>query len=213
MSRRFCFTGLAAEAGAGAFQRVDEDGEAAVDIAGRDLLGRGREARQQRRGTAGIVGVEARIELTARFGQHQPPEQVRPALRYAEADVAAAGMAHQVDRAEVELLDEGDDVADMLGDRIGVANTIPFLRKEVPQADGDQPMPLGQRAEHAAPDPEVVERAVHADQRRPAAVLAHVEIGHVVTVDVEALHSGLARQAELLCKIPGNRVDRNYFQA
>ena len=55
---------------------------------------------------------------------------------------------------------------------------------------------------------------MHADQRRPAPVFAHVEIGHVVSVDVEALHSGLAkREAELLCKIPGNRVDRNYFQA
>ena len=55
---------------------------------------------------------------------------------------------------------------------------------------------------------------MHADQRRAVSVLAHVEIGHVVSVDVEALHSWLAeRCAELLCKIPGNRVDRNYFQA
>ncbi|BAL79557.1 hypothetical protein S23_63700 [Bradyrhizobium cosmicum] len=75
-------------------------------------------------------------------------------------------------------------------------------------------MPLRQRPEHAAPDAEVVERAVHTEQRRTAAVFAHVEIGHVVSVDVEALHLGLAEKgAELLCKIPGNRVDRNYFQA
>ncbi|GMO94852.1 hypothetical protein TM239_07040 [Bradyrhizobium sp. TM239] len=74
-------------------------------------------------------------------------------------------------------------------------------------------MPLRQWAEHAAPDPEVVERAVHADQWRSAPVFAHVEIGHVVSVDVEALHFGLAKGLELLCKIPGNRVDRNYFQA
>ncbi|GEC47951.1 hypothetical protein BJA01nite_55930 [Bradyrhizobium japonicum] len=75
-------------------------------------------------------------------------------------------------------------------------------------------MPLRQRLEHTAPDAEVIERTMHADQRRPAPVFAHVEIGHVVSVDVEALHSGLAGGGqELLCKIPGNRVDRNYFQA
>ena len=58
---------------------------------------------------------------------------------------------------------------------------------------------------------------MHADQRRSASGLAHVEIGHVVSVDVKGLHFGLGERAESdgnrLCKIPGIRVDRNYFQA
>src|SRR5262249_43662220 len=99
--------------------------------------------------------------------------------------MAAAGMAHQVDRASVELLDEGDDVVNVLPDRIGVSDAVPLFRKEVPQADADQSMPLRQRSQYAAPDAEIAERAMHADQRWPLAGLAHVEIGHVVSVDVE----------------------------
>src|SRR5207244_11500213 len=69
---------------------------------------------------------------------------------YAKADVPAARMAHQVDGSDVQLLDEGDDVVDMLGDRIGVALAIPLFGKKVPQADADQPMPLRERPGHAA---------------------------------------------------------------
>src|SRR5215472_14313974 len=76
----------------------------------------------------------------------------------------------------------------MLGDRIGVADAIPLLRKKVPQADADHPVSFCQRTEHAAPDAEIVERAVYAEERRSAVGLSHIEIGHVVCVDVEGLH-------------------------
>src|SRR5262249_55412751 len=77
----------------------------------------------------------------------------------------------------------------VLPDRIGVSDAVPLFRKEVPQADADQSMPLRQRSQYAAPDAEIAERAMHADQRWPLAGLAHVEIGHVVSVDVEGLHT------------------------
>jgi hypothetical protein len=41
-------------------------------------------------------------------------------------------MAHEVDRAGAELLDEGDDVGDVLADRIGVADAVPRCREEMP---------------------------------------------------------------------------------
>jgi hypothetical protein len=54
-------------------------------------------------------------------------------------------MSHQVHRPGIELLDETDYVGDMLRDRIGVADAVPVLGKEVPQADRDYAMPLRQR--------------------------------------------------------------------
>ena len=96
-------------------------------------------------------------------------------------------MAHQVDRAGVELLDEGDEVVDMLRDRVGLALAVPMIGEEVPQADANQAMLRRQRAHHAAPDPEVIQRTMHADQRRTFG-LAYVEIGHVVAVDMKGLH-------------------------
>jgi hypothetical protein len=63
------------------------------------------------------------------------------------------------------------------------------IGKEVPQADANQAMPFRQRADQATPDAEVIERAVHADQRRTLG-LAYVEIGHVVSIDVKGLHEG-----------------------
>jgi hypothetical protein len=63
------------------------------------------------------------------------------------------------------------------------------IGEEVPQADADQPMLFRERADHAAPDSKIIQRAVHANQRRPFC-LAYVEIGHVVSVDVKGLHEG-----------------------
>ena len=100
----------------------------------------------------------------------------------------ATGMPHQVDRPGIELPDERDHVVDMLGDRIGVADAVPMLGKKVPQGHRDHPMLLRQRAEHRRPDAEVAQRTMHAHQRRAP---ADVEIGHVVSVDVKALHGGL----------------------
>ena len=142
--------------------------EPAFDIAGSDLVCRRREACQQRRGTALVVGVERGIELAAGLGQDQLAQQIGPPLRDAEGNMPAAGMAHEVDGPGVQLLDEGDDVVDMLRDRIGVADSVPLFGKEVPQADADQPVLLRQRPDHTAPDAEIVERTMHADQRRAA---------------------------------------------
>jgi hypothetical protein len=50
-----------------------------------------------------------------------------------------------------------------------------------------------QRPEQRRPGAEVVQRAVHADQRRP---LPDLEIGHIGAVDAKALHGGLAGLAE-----------------
>ena len=99
-----------------------------------DDFGGGRDPRRQRRGAGLVVGVERGIEFAAGFGQDQSAQQVRPPLGDAEADMPAAGMAHQVDRSGVQLLDEGDDVVDMLRDRIGVADAVPMIGKEMPQA-------------------------------------------------------------------------------
>ena len=99
----------------------------------------------------------------------------------------------------------------MLGDGIGVALAIPFFGEEMPETDANHAMFRRQRADHAAPDAKIVERAMHADKRR---TLPHVQIGHVKSVDVKRLHgSSLQGMEEPLCKIPGLRVDRNYFQA
>ena len=80
-----------------------------------------------------IVGVERAVEFAAGFGQDQLAQQIRPPLRDAEADVTAAGMAHQVDRSGIELLDEADHVLDMLCDRIGIADAVPMGGEEMPQ--------------------------------------------------------------------------------
>src|ERR1700744_113716 len=106
----------------------------------------------------------------------------------------AAGIAHQVDRTVPELLEEGNHVIDMLRDRIGVADTVPLIRKEMPQADADHAVSLRQQAVDAAPDAKIVQRAVHANQRRPLMGLAYLEIGHVVAVDGKGLHAGLAEK-------------------
>ena len=99
-------------------------------------------------------------------------------------------MPHQAHRAGIQPFDKGDHVVDVLRDRIGVADAVPMLRKKVPQGHRDQPMLSRQGAEHRRPDAEVAQRAVHAHQRR---ALANIEIGHVVSVDAEGLHGGLAR--------------------
>ena len=99
-------------------------------------------------------------------------------------------MSHQVDRPGIELLDKRDHVVDMLRDRIGVADTVPMLGKEVPQGHRDHAMLFCQRPEHGRPDAEVAQRAMHAHQRRP---LADVQIGHVVSVDAQGLHGGLGK--------------------
>src|SRR6185437_14638277 len=95
---------------AGPFQRIDEELQPAIDIAGGDLVRGGREAREQRRGAALEVRIERGIELAAGLGENQPAEQIRPALREAEANMSAAGVAEQIDRTHIELLDEGDEV-------------------------------------------------------------------------------------------------------
>ena len=174
--------------GARAFQRVHEELQPAVDIAGRDLLGRGGEPRGSGEGAPGFTaGSSVAVELAAGFGQDQPAQQIGPSLGDAKRDMPAAGMPHQVDRPGVQLLDEADHVIDMLGDRIGVANAVPMRGKKVPQRNRDHAVLPRQRSEHRRPDAEIAQRAMHADQRRS---LADVEIGHVVAVDVECLHVG-----------------------
>src|SRR4051812_7232115 len=106
--------------------------------------------------------------------------------------MTAARMAHQIDRAGLDLLDEGDRVGHMLRHLVVVADGVPMLGKEMPQADRDHAMALRQRTEHRIPGAEIPERAVHADQRR---ALADFKIGHVVTVDAKALHDQLARKS------------------
>jgi hypothetical protein len=180
-------------------------------IAGRDLVRGHRESGQQRRRATFVIGVERGVDLAAGFCKDQIVQQIGPLLRDTKRNVSAAGMAHQVDRAVTELLDEGDEIVDVLRDRVGATLAVPVIGKEMAQADADQAMLCRQRADHAAPDAEVVQRTVHADQRR-SFCLAYVEIGHVVSVDAKGLHGGSGRRNQL-CKIPGIRVDRNYFQA
>ena len=88
---------------------------------------------------------------------------------------------------------KADHIVDVLGDRIGVADTVPMLGEEVPQRQRDHPMFARQWAEHRRPDAEVAERAVHADQRR---TLADLEIDHVVAVDVKRFAWGLGWVAD-----------------
>ena len=179
--------------GAFAVDPVDKAPERAVDIAGLDLLGRYRDPRtllgwSTRRNSR----IERGIEIAAGLGQHQLAQQLRPLLRNAECDMPAAGMAHQVDRPRLDLLDEGDHVGDMLGHPVIVTDAIPVLGKEVPEADRDDAMFFRQRPQHRIPGAEVAERAVHADQRRP---FADIEIGHVVSVDAKGLHGSVSQRA------------------
>jgi hypothetical protein len=113
-----------------------------------------------------IIGIERGIDLAAGLGKDELAQQIRPLLRGAERDMPAAGMAHQVDRAGVQLFDKGDEIVDMLRDRIGGALAVPMIGEKVPQADADQAMLCRQRPGHAAPDAEVIQGTVHADQRR-----------------------------------------------
>jgi len=197
-----------------ALQRVDEIFEPALDIAGRDLVRRHRESGKQRRGAALVIGIERGIDLAAGFGKDQLAQQIGPPLRDTKRNVSAAGMAHQVDRAVTDLLDENDEIVDMLRDRVGATLAVPVIGKEMAQADANQAMLCRQRADHATPDAEVVQRTMHADQRR-SLCMTYVEIGHVISVDVKGLHggSGGAGGWNQLRKIPGIRVDRNTFQA
>ena len=48
--------------------------------------------------------------------------------------MATAGMPHQIDRPHIQAFYEADDVVDMLGHQIVVADAVPRLRKEPPQA-------------------------------------------------------------------------------
>src|SRR5437899_989832 len=83
-------------------------------------------------------------------------------VRDPEGDVAAARMAHQIDRFGVELFDKANHVVDMLGDRIGVADTIPTIGEEMPQTDRDHTTLARQRTQHRRPDAEIAQRAVYA---------------------------------------------------
>ena len=136
----------------------------AVDVAVRDHLGCDRNARPPAaRGRE--ADWPARSEASrsppgsARIGLAQ---QIRPRLRHAKADVPAAGMAHQIDRPGIQLFDEADDVGDVLRHQIVVADAVPMLRKEAPQAERDHAMLFRQRAQHGIPGAEIAERAMHA---------------------------------------------------
>lgn len=135
---------------------------------------------------------QAGVEIAAGLGQHQLAQQIWPRLRHAERDVPAARMAHEIDRSGPNLFEKGNDVSDVLRHLVVVAHGIPMLGKEMPQADRDDAMGLRERAEHRIPGAEIPERAVHADQRM---AIPDFEIGHVVTVDAEALHGQLARKS------------------
>ena len=131
LSRSSCFGAAGSPLpGAGAFERVHEKRQPAVDVAGRDFFGRGREARRERGGRAGLRrGIERGVEFAAGLGQDQLAQQIGPPLRDAKRDMSAAGMPHQVDRPGIELLDEGDHVGDVLRDRIAVARGRPSVRE------------------------------------------------------------------------------------
>lgn len=179
--------------GAATFQRIHENLQAAVDVALGDHAGGSRDHSGQRRGTGHVSRIERGIEFAAGLGQDQLAQQIRPALRDSEADVPAAGMAHQVDWPCVQLFDEADHVLDMLGDRIGIADAVPMLREEMPQRRRDHPMLARKQSQHRRPDPKIAQRAMHAHQRRAiAGAVADVEIGHVIAVDVKGLHTKLA---------------------
>ena len=132
----------------------------------RTFLTEASDARGQRRRCAGRDrGIERGIQIAAGLGQHDLAQQIGPLLRDAKGDMPAARMAHQVDRLRVDLLDEGDGVGDMLRHPVVVADAVPMLGKEVPQADRDDAMLFRQRPEHRIPGAEIAERAVDADQR------------------------------------------------
>src|SRR6516165_8601011 len=97
-------------------------------------------------------------------------------------------MAHQVDWSPIDLLDEADHIGDMLGHPVIVADTVPMLGEEVPEADRSHAVLFRQRSEHGIPGAEIAECAVYADQRP---TLSQFKIGHVVSVDVKGLHEGL----------------------
>jgi hypothetical protein len=131
------------------FDRVEEEFQPALDIAGGDLFGRGRNPRTERGGTGLVVRIECGIEFAAGLGQDELAQKIRPLLRCPKRDMAAAGMPHQVHRSGLQLLDEGNDIGDVLRDRIAVAASVPLLGKEVPQGHRDDPMLPGQWPEHA----------------------------------------------------------------
>ena len=93
-------------------------------------------------------GIERGVEIAAGLGQDQSAQQIRPLLRDAKCDVAAARVPHQVDRPRFDLLDEGDHVGDMLRHPVVVARAVPMLGKEMPEADRDHAMVSRQRAQH-----------------------------------------------------------------
>src|SRR5262249_3348183 len=120
---------------------------------------------------------------------------IRPLLRDAERNMPAARMPHQVDRPWADLLDEGDDVADMLGHAIVAADAVPMFGKEMAQADRDDSVLARQWPEHGIPGAEIAKRAVYADQRM---TLPDLEIGHVVIVDAQGLHGQLPKNSSTI---------------
>ena len=124
-----------------AVDALDEILQRALDVAGPDHLDRAivfaASGGWRGRDAAASAGG---VEIAAGLGQHQLAQQVRPLLRDAKRDVPAARMAHQVDRLRVDLLDEGDGVGDMLRHPVVVADAVPMLGKEMPQADRDHAM-------------------------------------------------------------------------
>jgi hypothetical protein len=173
--------------GAGTFDRIEEKLQAALDVAGRNFFRRRCDPRCERRGPGLRCGIERGVEFAAGFGENQPAQQIRPLLRDTKRDVSAAGMPHQIHRLGIQLFDEGDDVGDMLRDRIGVTGAVPAFGEKVPQGHRDYAVVLRQWPEHRRPGAKVAQRAVHAYQR-PA--LAEFEIGHIGAVDVKHLHEG-----------------------
>src|SRR5215831_12344643 len=79
-----------------------------------------------------------------------------------------------------------------------------MFREEMPQTHRDHAMSCRQRAQHRQPDAEVAKRAVDAHQRR---ALPDIEVGHVISVDAEALHAGslVDQEARGLRLLPGGR--------
>ena len=156
--------------GAGAFERVHEK------LPGRRRYRRPRSSRPRPR-TAPRAARGRACTAGSSVASSSPPGSARISLRNRSGrrcatrkrDVSAAGMAHQVDRSGIELLDEVDHVVDVLRDRIGVADAVPMFGKESAASDRrDHAMLARQRPEHRRPDPEIAQRAVHADQRRAA---------------------------------------------
>jgi hypothetical protein len=182
--------GRQARPGAFAVDAIDEQCERTLAVASSDLLCRHWHPRSDRR-EAGCraVGPKRWVEVAARFGQHQLSQQLRSRLRHAKPDMSAAGMAHQVYRPGIQFLKEADHVVDMLCHQVVVADAIPVLGKESPQARRDHAMPFCQWPQHRIPGAEIAERAVYEDQRRAVVgAAADIEIGHVIAVDAQCLH-------------------------